>query len=64
MAVRTVTIVLDPGTPILGIWCNACMTSGGFIVPLSRICRHGVTPMVKAAGCLTCGGRGDLELTG
>ena len=62
MAARTVTIVLDAGIPELGIWCRACMTSGGFKLPLYRVCGHGVTLITHARGCLTCGNRGDLEL--
>ena len=58
---RTVVIRLDAGTPELGLWCNACMTSGGIAIPLHRICGHGVTTFAVATGCLTCQGPGDLE---
>lgn len=61
MAARTVTVILDAGTPTLGLWCLDCMTSGGFTLPLYRLCRHGVTRLATATGCLTCGGPGRLE---
>lgn len=54
-------IRLDTGTPIYGIWCNACMTSGGFHVPIHRLGLTGVTYMITAAGCITCAGPGDLQ---
>lgn len=58
---RTVVIRLDPGTPQLGYWCNACMTSGGIRIPLHQISGHGVTTIATATGCLTCQGPGDLQ---
>lgn len=58
---RTVRIRLELGTLISGIWCNACMTSGGFNIPLYRLTEHGVHTMPTAAGCTTCKGRGDLQ---
>lgn len=58
---RTVRVRLELGTPTLRIWCNACMTSGGFHIPITRLTEHGVTAMATAAGCNTCGDRGDLQ---
>lgn len=57
----TVVLLLDQGTPITGIWCNTCMTSGGIHIPLVRLGLTGVTHLAVAAACLTCGGPGDLQ---
>jgi hypothetical protein len=61
VAVPAIVVQLDPGTPILGVWCNACMTSGGFRMPLNRISWYGVSTIATAVGCFTCEGPGDLE---
>lgn len=61
VAARTVIVQVEPGILRTGMWCNACMTSGGFHLPLHRICDHGVTTVAVAVGCFTCEGPGDLE---
>lgn len=61
MANTVVVVRLEPGTPETGIWCNACMTSGGFALPILRLCPHGVQTVAIAAGCFTCEGPGDLD---
>jgi DnaJ-class molecular chaperone len=61
MAHHVAVIRLELGTPEHSIWCNACMTSGGFRIPLQRLSPFGVTHMATAQGCTTCEGRGDLE---
>jgi len=58
----TVVFRLIHGTVRTGIWCNACMTSGGFEVPLYRLCdEHAAHLVTIGFGCLTCQGPGDLE---
>ena len=57
-------LILDLGTIITGIWCNGCMTSAGFAIPLNRLSEFGVSTITTAYGCQTCQvrGRGALEL--
>jgi len=59
---HTVRIMHYTGTPTTGIWCNACMTSGGITVPLNRLTQHGVTTMATGLWCTTCETAGDLQL--
>lgn len=61
---RTVMIRLDLGTMITGIWCNGCMTSAGFTIPINRLSEFGVSTITTAYGCITCQvkGPGALEL--
>lgn len=61
MAQRVRTVRLDQGTPTTGIWCNACMTSGGVHVPLLHMNSVGVTCVAIGYGCITCDGPGDLQ---
>jgi hypothetical protein len=49
----TIVVQLDPGVLRTGFWCNACMTSGGFHLPLVRLTDHCVKTVAIAAGCFT-----------
>lgn len=61
---QSVHIRLELGTPTHSIWCNTCMTSGGFRIPLNRLTDAGVATITHAYGCTTCrvAGRGALDI--
>lgn len=62
---RTVLIRFELGTMIRHIWCNGCMTSAGFAIPLNRLSEFGVTTVTCAYACTTCRvtGPGQLDLS-
>ncbi len=54
MAKREIVIQLATSEPRLHMWCDRCMTSGGYEVDMYRLTEDGPHSMGTLRGCYRC----------
>lgn len=52
---RVVTITVEAGEPILGLWCETCLLPSLVTVPVSALSHAGVTDLGFVEACTDCG---------